>query len=207
MAYSDFTSLAKAKADLGLEIHDVLDLFANATPISPSHLLTTILKDNLNLAVTISTEKARSELLVTPILLEVRRVCNNQIGFFSGVDFTIDANLGLNGTCDYILTAKAEQSLITAPVMTVVAAKNDNIKNGLGQCAAQMYAVWLFNEREGTPQKTVYGAVSTGTNWKFLKLQQTRLQIDLSEYFITQIEQILGILVDNLQPHALTAVP
>jgi hypothetical protein len=203
MSYTDFTSLAKVRKDLGLEFHDVSHLFGHFSPIGLSQRLQETLTENLELAVAISTEKARSELLVTPILLEVRRMCHNQIGFFSGIDFTVDSSLGLNGACDYLLTAKAEQSLITAPVMTLVEAKNDLIKNGLGQCVAQMYVAWLFNEREGTPQETVYGAVSTGTNWKFLQLQNAQVKIDPSEYYITQIDQILGILVNSLHPHLL----
>lgn len=204
MAYSDFTSLAQVKADLGLTIHDRACLFTGVPAVSPSERLQETLAETLSLAVAISTEKARSELLITPILLEARRVCQSQIGFFSGVDFTVDASLGLNGACDYLLTANPEQSLITAPVLTIVEAKNDNIKSGLGQCAAQMSAAWLFNQREGTPQPAIYGAVSTGTNWKFLKLQQTQVEIDPIEYYITQIEQILGILVNSLQRHRST---
>ncbi|MDX2100848.1 MAG: hypothetical protein SFW36_23970 [Leptolyngbyaceae cyanobacterium bins.59] len=205
MSYSDFTSLEKVKTNLGLVIHDVPRLFDGCPAVKGSDRLQETLSESLELAVAISTEKARSELLVTPILLEVRRLCRNQIGFFSGVDFTIDSSRGLNGACDYLLTANPEQSLVTAPVVTLVEAKNDLLKNGLGQCAAQMYAAWLFNEREGTPQTAIYGAVSTGTNWKFLKFQDNQVQIDLSEYYINQIEQILGILVWSVQSYRLTA--
>jgi hypothetical protein len=192
MAYSDFTSLEKARTLLGVTIQDHPRLFADIPPIQPSDFLKATLDENLALASAISTEKARSELLIAPILLEVRRSHHYQVGFFSGVDFSIDPQRGLNGACDFILTTNPEQSLITAPVMTIVEAKNDNIKNGLGQCVAQMVAVWLFNEQESTPQEAIYGAVSTGTTWKFLKLQQTKVQIDLSEYYITQILGILS---------------
>ena len=201
MAYSDFTSLSKVRQTLGLEIQDEAHLFAQAQVIPASQRLTEMLAENTDLAAAIATEKAKSELLITPILLEVRRICQNQVGFFSGVEFSVEASLGLNGACDYLLTASANQSLITAPVLTLVEAKNDLLKNGLGQCAAQMYAAWLFNEREGTPQAIVHGAVSTGTTWKFLTLQNTRLMIDLREYYINQIEHILGILVNSLQSH------
>jgi hypothetical protein len=205
MAYSDFTTLEKARTQLGVTIHDQPHLFANIPPVQPSDFLQQILEENLDLASAISTEKARSELLIAPILLEIRRTYRYQIGFFSGVDFTVDPQKGLNGACDFILTAKAEQSLVTAPVITIGEAKNESIKSGLGQCVAQMFAAWLFNEREGTPQEAIYGAVSTGTNWKFLKLQQTHVQIDLSEYYITQLDQILGILSHPLQPQNLAA--
>ncbi|MGQ9872046.1 hypothetical protein [Leptodesmis sp.] len=129
MAYSDFTSLVKVKRGLGLAIHDVPRLFADVPAIIVPSRLQEILDENHELAVAISTKKARSELVVTPILLEVRRICKNRIGFFSGIDFSVDPNLGLTGACDYLLTASAEQSLVTAPVMSLVEAKNDLLNN------------------------------------------------------------------------------
>jgi hypothetical protein len=50
----------------------------------------------------------------------------------------------------------------------------------------------------GWPTATIYGVVTTGTNWKFLQLVDTHLQIDLHEYYILQIEIILGILAAPL---------
>jgi hypothetical protein len=197
MAYSDFKSLESARTALGLSVQDQTDLFSNVSAVPPSSLLWQTLQENLPLATAISTEKARSELLIAPILLEVRR-SHYPVGFFSGDEFSVDADLGLTGVCDFLLTMSPEQSLITAPVLTLVEAKNENIKGGLGQCAAQMRAAWLYNATQGTPQPTIYGVVTTGTNWKFLQLVDTHLQIDLHEYYILQIEIILGILAAPL---------
>jgi transketolase C-terminal domain/subunit len=52
----------------------------------------------------------------------------------------------------------------------IVEAKNENIKGGLGQCVAEMVAAQIFNEREANAIDTIYGAVTTGEIWKFLKL-------------------------------------
>ena len=95
-----------------------------------------------------------------------------------------------------MLSASSNQSLITAPVLTVVEAKDNDIRVGLGQCVAQMVAAQLFNTRKGQEQLVVYGAVSTGTNWKFMVLHKQLVKIDLTEYFITQLNQILGILAE-----------
>jgi hypothetical protein len=205
MAYSDFKSLESARTSLGLSVQDQADLFSQVSPVAPSSLLRQTLQENLPLATAISTEKARSELLIAPILLEVRR-SHYPVGFFSGVEFAVDASIGLTGVCDFLLTMSSEQSLITAPVLTLVEAKNENIKGGLGQCAAQMRAAWLYNAAQGTPQPTIYGVVTTGTNWKFLQLVDTHLQIDLHEYYILQIEIILGILAAPLAYGQVVAV-
>lgn len=118
----------------------------------------------------INTKKALSELLIASILLEVRRHLQYQISLFSGVDFNVAPEKGLAGFCDFILSRSAEQYFIASPVVTIVSAKNENIKSGLGQCVAQMMAAQMFNEQNLSEIKSIYGAVTTGQIWKFLKL-------------------------------------
>jgi hypothetical protein len=153
----------------------------------------------LQLATAIATEKARSEFLIAPILAEVRRQLNNQIALFSGSEFSVEPAQGLQGFCDYIISASREQLLITAPVMVIVEAKREDIIGGLGQCIAAMVAAQLFNQRTGNEISRIYGAVTTGTNWKFLTLAGKIVAIDRVEYYINQIDKILGILTDPFQ--------
>lgn len=193
MAYSDFT-LSKARQAFGLKIEEPFNLFANFLGILPSEYLQITLRESVPLASAINTEKARSELIIVPVLLEVRRLLHAQIGFFSGVEFNVEPKLGLIGFCDYILTASKEMFEIRTPVVMLVEAKNENIKAGLGQCIAEMVAAQLLNQREGNSIESIYGAVTTGTDWKFLKLVETRLSIDQRDYYINEVDQILGIL-------------
>jgi hypothetical protein len=88
--------------------------------------------------------------------------------------------------------------------MTIVEAKRENIPSGLGQCLATMIAARRFNEQEGEPIDTIYGAVTTGTDWKFLKLTQQVAYIDRSDYFISEVDKILGILTMTCQPEAIS---
>jgi hypothetical protein len=60
-----------------------------------------------------NSEKARSELIIAPILVDLRRQLNEQISLFSGVDFTVDETKGLNGTCDFIITQSPEILIVT----------------------------------------------------------------------------------------------
>lgn len=199
MAYSNF-SLSKVKSDFNLIINETTDLFAQVSPIAPSDYLTITLKEHLPLVNAINTEKARSELVIMPVLIEVRRHLNYQISVFSGSEFNVDAAKGLEGRCDFILTRSPEQYYISRPVMTIVEAKNENIKAGLGQCMATMLAAYQFNQQESTPEEIIYGAVTTGTDWKFLQLAGKTVYIDRSNYYIKEIDQILGILVSSLSP-------
>jgi hypothetical protein len=196
MAYSNFT-LSKVKSDFEIVTDETQDLFAEIPPIEPSKLLSLVLKDRVPLASAINTEKARSELIIMPILIEVRKILNNQISIFSGSSFEVDPSQGLDGCCDFILSRSPEQYYIASPVLTIVEAKNESIPSGLGQCIATMIAARLFNQKEGNPTETLYGAVTTGTDWKFLKLQGQIVSIDSNDYYIKEIDKILAILSSN----------
>jgi hypothetical protein len=194
MAYSDFTTLTKVREAFGLTIEESINLFTDIPEALPSSHLQTTLNENIFLATAINTEKARSELIIAPVLLEVRRMLNFQIGFFSGSEFNVDMQAGLSGYCDYILTASKESYEIRTPVVTLAEAKNESIKSGLGQCIAEMVAAQIFNQRNGEAIECIYGAVTTGTDWKFLKLIDKNIWIDKRDYFINEVSQILGIL-------------
>ncbi|HAG84864.1 MAG TPA: hypothetical protein DCL61_27875 [Cyanobacteria bacterium UBA12227] len=201
MSYSEF-SLAKAKREFGLTTLEKRDIFADVAELPASNLLAEILNYNLPIALGSNSEKARSELIIAPILVDLRRQFQEQINLFSGVDFTVDDTRGLNGTCDFIITKSPEILIVTAPVITVVEAKKENITLGLGQCAAEMVAAQIFNERteenSAIKIKTIYGAVTTGSIWQFLKLEGQTLSIDLSEYYLKDVNKILGILANGI---------
>lgn len=197
MAYSDF-KLNELVKQFGLTLKENLDLFAELPEVEPSEILKVLLKENAALAVDINTEKARSELIIAPILLEVRRQLNYQIGLFSGSEFNVAPERGLNGICDFLISLSPERLFISAPVITLVEAKKEDIKAGLGQCVAEMLAAQLFNEQEENQIKTIYGVVTSGTNWRFLKLEGKIVYIDMVEYYLRDVGKILGILLSAI---------
>ena len=201
MAYSDFT-LTDIKEKLLLSLRERERLFPHITPLEPSHHLQETLDYNIPLALSINTEKARSELIVTPVLIEVLKMLPHEVSFFSGIEFNVDKTKGLNGVCDYIISLSPEQLVLDTPLITIVEAKNDNIKSGFAQCISEMYAAALYNESREHPFQHIYGAVTTGSLWNFLKLTEQTAWIDRDEYHISHISIILGILVSCLHSHA-----
>ena len=198
MAYSDF-SLASVKKSLNLTISPRQDLFSAVPALECSNHLTETLAYNVPFALASNTEKSRSEMIIAPILLELTKQFSDRISLFSGVDFTVDSDLGLNGSCDFLISRSVELLIISAPAILIVEAKKENINAGLGQCVAEMYAAQLFNEREGNQVSKIYGVVTTGEIWKFLMLEGQLVKIDLLEYFLNQVNQILGILAIGIQ--------
>ncbi|WPD21069.1 MAG: hypothetical protein SD837_12745 [Candidatus Electrothrix scaldis] len=154
---------------------------------------------NVPLALSINTEKARSELIIINILVEVKEMLAEEVSLFSGVDFTVDKEQGLNGFCDYIMSNSPEQLYIDTPLVTIVEAKNENIISGLGQCIAEMYAARLYNEREDIHLPSLYGAVTSGDEWKFLMLTGNTAYIDKDHYYLAYIAKIIGILANMFQ--------
>jgi hypothetical protein len=198
MAYSDFT-LEKVQKAFDLTISEDIDLFANVPELEHSVLLTEFLGDNAQLALKINTEKARSEMIIAPILLDFRKQVSLKISLFSGVDFNVDSERGLNGTCDYIISNSPEQLFVKAPVIVLVEAKKENIVGGLGQCASEMLAAQVFNEREGNKIPVILGAVTSGNVWRFLQLEAKQLRVDATEYYLKDVKKILGILAHGVQ--------
>lgn len=194
MAYSDFT-LPELTKRFNLVIDEQRDLFAGLPEITPSAFLQATLAENAPLALAIQTEKARSELIIAPILVEVRKLADRRISLFSGVDFSVDPADGLVGVCDYLFSQSPEQFFIRAPVLVVIEARNENIKQQIAQCGATLIAAQRFNERAGTGVTAVYGAVTTGNIWRFLQLSGTMLSIDRPEYYIDNLGAILAILL------------
>ncbi|RKZ82183.1 MAG: hypothetical protein DRR19_21090 [Candidatus Parabeggiatoa sp. nov. 1] len=195
MSYSQFT-LATVKKTFGLTTSEQRDILAGVSKRECSEHLAETLLYNVPLALSSNSEKARSEMIIAPILIEVKKQLQSHLSLFSGVEFDVDAEKGLTGYCDFILSHSSEQLMVTAPVMMLVEGKNENIKGGLGQCIAEMVAAQLFNEREGNKISSIYGAITTGTNWKFLKLTGKVVEINLNEYYLTDIEKILKFLTE-----------
>lgn len=193
MSYSQF-SIDTVETTLGITIVETVGIFADTPPVEYSDFLAQTLKKYIPLALAIGTEKSRSELILTPILVELKEQFQNKISLFSGREFNVSPEKGLTGFCDFLISKSSEQIVIKAPVIALVEAKNDNIQFSLGQCIAEMIAAQLFNQQKENEIKTIYGSVTTGTNWKFLRLSGQIIEIDLNEYFINDVRKILGIL-------------
>jgi hypothetical protein len=210
MAYSDFTLTSITKA-FSLSIRDRVDMFSAVAEVQISPLLKETLQENVPLALASNTEKSRSEMIISPILIELRKQSNHQISLFSGIDFTVDPEKGLNGNCDYIISRSAELLLLRSPVVMLVEAKKENLNAGLGQCIAEMLAARVYNERDQNQSmnqaETIFGVVTSGTNWKFLKLEEQFISIDLDEYYLSNIGKILGILLSCITENLAVSLP
>jgi hypothetical protein len=192
MPYSNFT-IAQVKRQFKIEVATEL-FFTDVPTLTPGVWLTNLLEKSAPFAATLGTEKVRSELIIAPLLFEFRELLGRQISLFSGTDFSVDLESGLNGVCDFLLTRSMSEVIIESPAIIIIEAKKGELNAGWGQCAAEMIAAQKFNAANGKEVPTIYGSVTTGTQWQFLRLMGQDLTIDVTEYPLNPIDRILGIL-------------
>jgi len=178
MAYNQFKKLEQLHKKLG--VLDQLDNWLLDNYEKVDFEVTDRLRHDLQEASqeALTTEKAKSEYIIVPVLKELKRHNPTSFSTFSGFEFNVDAEKGLRGYCNFILSARTKRAEITAPVFCLVEAKDGELKKGYAQCGAEMVAAQLYNEREGLPQKVVYGCVTNAFSWCFLKLEGKTLSID-----------------------------
>jgi hypothetical protein len=192
MAFQNFT-FPQVLVDLGLILADG-DLFGQIAPVSVQPEFLSRVVEGVDLAASINTEKARSEFVIAPVLFELRRKHLGRFTLFSGIELEADPARGLNGVCDFVIARSPSQHVMSAPLIAIVEAKNDNLRSGLGQCIAAMVAALMLNQGSSPVVTTVYGTVTTGSAWKFLRLRGAELTLDNHEYHVERLDRILGIL-------------
>jgi hypothetical protein len=192
MAYNNFT-LELALDRFGLTPID--DPFCESLSVAepPSEFLN-IFNDFLALGQIAKTEKAKSEWLVSPILVQARKLTNERVQLFSGEEFNVDQERGLNGFCDFLFSKSTNKFTVDAPVLMLVEAKRGEIESGFGQCIAEMVAAQTYNQSKSKNIPIIYGCVTSGNLWQFLKLESNEIAIDPNSYLVTPVQKILGIL-------------
>jgi len=190
LSYSEYT-LEAVEQQLGVTSQEA-DLFPGAPTAPIPDWLPGWLARGTRLA--LISEKSRSEFIVVPILLAARELTGDRLAIFSGQRLDVDPEKGLTGECDFILAVGPALPPLRAPVMTVVEAKKNDVEAGLGQCIAQMVAARRFNEAAGRKTAPIYGCVTTGETWQFLRLESQVALLNRPRYYLDNVGGILGVL-------------
>lgn len=190
MPYSKFT-YQRVRNELGIHNERVY-LFPYLVPVASSQWLKDALEIGSDFA--LFSEKARSEGIVFPILAEICKKNSKKVSLYSGAILNADEEKGLNGECDFILSKGKQDFELGSPLFCMIEAEDNDIEKNIPQCIAQMEGARLYNEREGHIFPCIYGCVTTGTEWQFLKLESKTCFIDRNRYYIDKLENILGAL-------------
>jgi len=205
MSYRDFRFPAVFD-QLGLRFAEA-DLTSMVSPADLSPELLRTIAQGADLSLGISSEKARSEFIVAPMLLAARNLTDGGFGIMSGIEFNVDAALGLTGVCDFLLQRPATNYFVAAPIAVVVEVKNDTVRDAYAQCIAGMRACQIFNQRKGN-DTPIHGAATTGSEWKFMKLVGDSLSLDQHFYFLDKPGKIIAVIkhmVESVPPASVAA--
>ena len=173
--------------EIGTKLFDV----SKIKKITPSDKLLSDLADAEY--ITLSTEKAVSERLVSPVLVEIAKL-NEDLQIFSGEIIVADKANGLNGELDFIFARKPWTRKPKNPLLCVTESKLGLINSGVDQATAQMLGLRIFNHNNGYTEDIIHGAVTDGTSWRFLKLEGSNLFLDLHVYSTENLPLLLGVL-------------
>jgi hypothetical protein len=199
MAFSDFTYPSVLR-ELGLTLGPSVNRFGTTAPVSPGPALTAALPFGIELGAAAHTEFSRAVWMVGPVLADVWSRYGGSVCLIGGAEFAADPPAGLNGWCDFLICRAPQQSVIFAPVLVVFEAERDSIPDGLGPCIAGMAGAQRFNARTSQPADPIYGCVTTGSLWRFLRLSGTVLTIDANEYALNQADRLVGIRTSIVGP-------
>jgi len=141
-----------------------------------------------------SSEKSRSERLVSTILTELSIQNNESFTIYSSMFINADELRGLNGECDFMLSFSKIQDFVMSPIINITEeAKKQDIESGSIQCAAQLIAADIINKQDNYNFTTLFGCATTGTEWRFIKLEDKKLTLDIDRYFISNLNELLSI--------------
>ena len=186
MAFSNL-KLNDVKEKYGLEEFET-DLFPNLQPVVLSSNFIENFADFRSMP--LPSLRAKSVFIIAPILLEAWKICNKRFCIFS--DEKIDIDLEWVEKCSFVLNLNPKTIDVENPFFILVQPENDNINLGFGECIAQMYAAQKFNEIKKRDIPVIYGCVTTGDDWQFLKLKENTITFDNKRFYLNEVSNILG---------------
>jgi hypothetical protein len=188
MGYSNFKKIRQVTKKFGLKAR-LTPLFDDS--IKP-HIASDWLLKSLKIAymAPATTEKAKSERLVSPILMEIVQSFEKDVTLFSGEEINVNSSDDLAGPCDFFFGLYPLSPYMETPIISIAEAKDEDLEWGLGQCAAQLYGASLMNLQDGKTIPVLYGCATDGVEWQFLKFEDNTFYIDPKP--MTDLPQILG---------------
>jgi len=187
MAFSDYKTISQIQKEFGIKYQE--ENFIQIQPFEASQAFLEDIKFNLENIDVYTSEASRTELIVTPILLEVYKKYYEKYSFW--IQKYITYTDKLSGTPDYMIATKSPlgKTVLDTPLIVIVEAKKNDFEQGWGQCLAELVAAQKINEDNLLP---VYGIVTDGELWKFGKLIDTTFTKNIDGYTVTALSKLLG---------------
>ncbi|MBW4605261.1 MAG: hypothetical protein KME29_38355 [Calothrix sp. FI2-JRJ7] len=184
--FSQYFELSFAIQDILAELGCSYNLESLTLPSSEvDDSLINNLKQNIetNLQyVKLSSESARQQVIIAPILLEVCKTTQTRLN----VEYPVSVSEQLKGSFDYYIDKDRG--------MLVVEAKQADLNRGFTQLAVELIALDQWTSKD-TP--ILYGAVTTGEDWRF-GIYKRAEKIILEDIKLYRVPEEIHLLVKTL---------
>jgi hypothetical protein len=189
MSFSDYKNVAQVQKEFGIRYQEESYVVAQRLEPSP-HFVEELEFSQQNIDV-FTSEAARTELIITPLLREVYKSFHGQYSFW--IQKAMAYNEKLSGTPDYMIATKSAlgKTVLELPLVIVVEAKKNDFEQGWGQCLAELFAAQQINGDNAGP---VQGIVTDGELWKFGKLSGDTFTANREGYTIGDLPELFGAL-------------
>lgn len=189
MAFSDYKSIAQVQEEFTITYQE--KPFIAAHDIEPPPEFLKEFQFNKEYLDLYTSEASRTEAIIFPVLREVYKQYSHQYSLWIQKSISYDAKL--TGSPDYIVSMRSSlgKTMLEMPLLMVVEAKQNDFKQGWGQCLAELIAAQRLNKNETLP---VYGIVTDGRHWEFGKLCQDIFTQHSEAYSIDHLPQLFGVL-------------
>ena len=187
MAFSDYKNISQVQKEFGIRYQEE-NFLAVQRLEPPSHFREEFDFNQRNIDV-FSSEAARTELVITPILREVYKNFHEHYSIW--IQKAMIYNDKLNGTPDYLIATRSAlgKTVLDLPLVIIVEAKKNDFEQGWGQCLAELVAAQKIND---DLHKPIYGIVTDGELWKFGKLTGTTFISNLEAYTVGNLAELFG---------------
>ncbi len=189
MAFSDFKDIAQVQREYGIKYQE--ENFIPPGRLEPSAVFLEYLDFNQDYIDIFSSEGARAEAVIFPVLREVYKRHHDQLSLWIQKSITCDEKL--SGTPDYIVAAKSElgKTVLEPPLVMMTEAKKNDFEQGWGQCLAELVAAQKLNGNANLP---VYGVVTDGKFWEAGKLTNGTFLKNSTQGTVGDLAELLSML-------------
>jgi len=189
MAFSEYKDVGQVQIEFNIKLEDEDFVFANS--VDPPELFRREFEFTLENLPVFTSERARTEAVIFPILREVYKNYNDKFILWIQKSFAYDAKL--NGTPDYLIATRSPlgKTVLAKPLLGVVEAKKNDFEVGWAQCLAELVAIQKINADDETP---IFGIVTDGERWQFGKFEKNLLTRHASSFVIDDLPELFGAL-------------
>jgi len=189
MSFSDYKTLAQVQTEFQISYEEI-----NFVPETKRKLSTVFIDElefNINKLDAFSSEAARCELIILPILREAYKKSVEKLSLWVQKPIRYDDNL--SGTPDYIVSKRSHlgKTVLECPLLIVAEAKKNDFEQGWAQCLAELIAAQKLNNDSQTP---VFGVVTDGKYWEFGKLIEQVFYKNKSSFVLDDLPELFAAL-------------